>query len=83
MTGYTPDGARHVAARPVEVVDTVGAGDTFNAGLLAGLHDAGLLQPGLPRLTAETLRRRAGPGRARGGGDGSARGRQPPERNEL
>jgi fructokinase len=43
VTGYTAGGAVRVAARRVEVVDTVGAGDTFNAGLLAGLSDAGLL----------------------------------------
>jgi fructokinase len=34
---------RFVAATPVTVADTVGAGDTFNAGALAALHDAGVL----------------------------------------
>lgn len=41
---------RHVrfsaAAVPVTVVDTVGAGDTFTAALLAGLADLGMLSPG-------------------------------------
>jgi fructokinase len=43
VTGFTRQGAIFVAAEPVEVVDTVGAGDTFNAGLLAGLHRQGAL----------------------------------------
>lgn len=35
---------RFVAATPVTVADTVGAGDTFNAGALAALHAAGALE---------------------------------------
>ncbi len=40
------NGARaEVAAPAVEVVDTIGAGDTFSAGFLAWLYDHGLLHP--------------------------------------
>lgn len=47
---------RFVAATPVTVADTVGAGDTFNAGVLASLHAAGALtKPGIAAMDAATL----------------------------
>ncbi len=44
-TIYSRYGAQHLPASPVEVADTVGAGDTFNAGLLASLATQNLLNP--------------------------------------
>ncbi len=43
----TSDGQTDIDAAPVpNLVDTVGAGDTFMATLISGLHTANLLQPG-------------------------------------
>ena len=44
----SPDTPLSLPAPPVEVVDTVGAGDAFMAGLLSGLLDAGLLGSARP-----------------------------------
>jgi fructokinase len=41
--GYTKRFKVSVAPEPVKVVDTVGAGDTVNAAILASLHDQGAL----------------------------------------
>ncbi len=63
-------GSTEVTPPPVKVVDTVGAGDAFTAGLLSGLLRAGLLGPAGPARAA--LRAATGAGHASGG-----RGRRP------
>jgi fructokinase len=51
--GFTAAGVVELPAVPVEVVDTVGAGDAFTGGLLAALHHRGwLARAALDGLTA-------------------------------
>lgn len=59
VTGYSAGDAVFVPAEKAEVVDTVGAGDTFNAGLLAGLDRAGLLDKSAVATLDETAIRAA------------------------
>lgn len=55
-SAFTPEFSARQSAVKVAVADTVGAGDTFTAGLLAFLHRAGkLAKPALARLDRETL----------------------------
>ena len=57
-TALLPDGSKvSVAAQRAEVVDTVGAGDTFNAGVLAELQERSLLdKSALATITAAPIR---------------------------
>lgn len=56
-TAWTSAGRADVPGRPVAVVDTVGAGDTFQAALLTGLAETDHLRPGaLKTLSPDALR---------------------------
>lgn len=56
-TAYSRGGAVTLDSLKVDVVDTVGAGDTFKAGVLASLHDQGLVtKAAIGLLSQEAIR---------------------------
>jgi len=84
VTGYTKQGTYFVASSPAKVADTVGAGDTFNAGLLASLFDAGALtKERLTALDESTVRDALGLGARAAAVTVSRAGANPPWAKEL
>jgi fructokinase len=77
----TRDGSIRVPAVSANVVDTVGAGDTFNAGFMAGLHRAGALAKATP--PEEALRAALELGVAAAAVTVSRAGANPPWAREL
>ena len=75
---------RFVAATKVTVADTVGAGDTFNAGVLAALHEAGALsKAGVATLPDAVLDAALSLGTRSAAVTVSRAGANPPWRHEL
>lgn len=83
-TAYTARGKVSVSAPKILVADTVGAGDTFNAGFLAALDRAGLLsKAAVAELSEEALRDALSLGTRAAAVTCSRAGANPPWAHEL
>ncbi|RRH76887.1 carbohydrate kinase family protein [Falsigemmobacter faecalis] len=80
----TPQQDFHLPALPVTPVDTIGAGDSFTAGLLSLLWDAGLRSPeALRDLSEDRLRAAADFAQRVAARTCSRAGADPPQRHEV
>jgi fructokinase len=84
VTAYSAHGAQFVPAVKVDVVDTVGAGDTFGGGLLTGLREAGVVtKDAVRKVTADQLEAGMSLGARAAAITVSRAGANPPSRDEL
>jgi fructokinase len=85
--GSTASGLLRIPAHDVEVVDTVGAGDSYTSALLAGLAGDGLIGAGrrgsLRQITADALSAIADNASRAAAITCSRSGANPPTRAEL
>lgn len=82
--GYTREFSVSVSPPAVAVVDTVGAGDTFNAGVLASLHEQGALRKeAIASLSREAVEAALSLGARAAAVTVSRAGADPPWKHEL